>query len=75
MASSPRNDELARYVQEKWKEFGLEDVALATYDVLLSFPKSITVELVAPRSLRLKIEEKGYPRGPRYHESRRRDPL
>jgi N-acetylated-alpha-linked acidic dipeptidase len=64
VASSPRNDELARYVQEKWKEFGLEDVALATYDVLLSFPKSIFVELVAPRSLRLKIEEKGYPEDP-----------
>lgn len=64
VASSPRNDVLARYVQEKWKEFGLEDVALATYDVLLSFPKSVIVELVAPQSLRLKIEEKGYPEDP-----------
>jgi len=34
VAASPRNDELARYVHGKWKEFGLEDVALATYDVL-----------------------------------------
>jgi N-acetylated-alpha-linked acidic dipeptidase len=64
VASSPRNDELARYVRDKEKEFGLDDAALATYDVLLSFPKSITVELVAPRSLRLKIEEKGYPEDP-----------
>jgi N-acetylated-alpha-linked acidic dipeptidase len=63
-ASSPRNDELAGYVREKWKEFGLEGVTLATYDVLLSFPKSIIVELVAPQSLRLKIEEKGYPEDP-----------
>ena len=64
VASSPRNEELARTIQEKWKEFGLEDVALDTYDVLLSFPKSIVVELVAPRSLRLKIEEKGYAEDP-----------
>ena len=63
-ASSPRNDELAGYVRDKWKEFGLEDVSPATYDVLLSFPKSITVELVAPRSLRLKIEEKSFPEDP-----------
>ncbi len=64
VAASSRNDELARYVHGKWKEFGLEDVTLATYDVLLSFPKSISVELVAPQSLRLKIEEKGYPEDP-----------
>jgi N-acetylated-alpha-linked acidic dipeptidase len=64
VASSPRNNELARYVQEKWKEFGLEDVTLATYDVLLSFPKSISVELVSPRSLRLEIKEKGYDEDP-----------
>src|SRR4030042_3496343 len=33
MASSPRDDELARYVQDKWKEFGLETGAPATYGV------------------------------------------
>jgi N-acetylated-alpha-linked acidic dipeptidase len=64
VASSPRNDELARYVHGKWKEFGLEDVALTTYDVLLSFPKSIRVELVAPHVLPLTIQEKGYPKDP-----------
>lgn len=64
VAASLRNDELARYVQDKWKEFGLEDTSLVTYDVLLSFPKSIAVELVAPRSIRLNIEEKGYPEDP-----------
>ncbi len=64
VASSPRNEALARDVLEKWKEFGLEDVSLSTYDVLLSFPKSITVEMVSPQSLRLKIEEKSYPEDP-----------
>jgi N-acetylated-alpha-linked acidic dipeptidase len=64
VASSPRNDELARYVQDKWREFGLDDVSLATYEVLLSFPKSITVEMVAPQNLRLKLEEKAYPEDP-----------
>ena len=64
VASSPRNDELAHYVRDRWKEFGLEEVGLSTYDVLLSFPKSITVELTAPRSLRLQIEEKAVPEDP-----------
>jgi N-acetylated-alpha-linked acidic dipeptidase len=64
VASSPRNDELARFVRDKWQEFGLEEVGFATYDVLLSFPKSIIVEMVAPQSLRLKIEEKSYPEDP-----------
>jgi N-acetylated-alpha-linked acidic dipeptidase len=63
-ASSRRNDELARYVLEKWQEFGLEDVTLATYDVLLSFPRSISVELVSPVSLRLEIKEKGFAEDP-----------
>ncbi len=63
-ASSPRNNELARYVREKWQEFGIEDVTLASYDVLLSFPKSISVELVSPRNLRLEIKEKGYVEDP-----------
>lgn len=64
VAASPRNDELARYIHGKWKEFGLEDIALATYDVLLSFPKSIKVELVSPRRLRLEIKEEGYAEDP-----------
>ncbi|MFZ2055039.1 MAG: M28 family peptidase, partial [Candidatus Aminicenantales bacterium] len=64
VAASPRNDELASYVREKWQEFGLEDVALATYDVLLSYPRSIEVELVSPQSLRLEIKEKGYAEDP-----------
>jgi len=64
VASSPRNNELARYIKEKWEEFGLEDVTLATYDVLLSFPKTISIELVSPRRVHLEIREKGYDEDP-----------
>jgi N-acetylated-alpha-linked acidic dipeptidase len=64
VASSPRNNALARDIQAKWKEFGLEEVALETYDVLLSFPRLIEVELVSPHALRLNIAEKGYPEDP-----------
>ena len=64
VAASPRNDELARYVHDQWKEFGLEDVSLTTYDVLLSYPRSITVTLVSPRELRLEIKERGYAEDP-----------
>ncbi len=64
VAASPRNDELARYVQEKWREFGLEDVTLESYEVLLSYPRSIEVELVKPQNLRLEIQERGYAEDP-----------
>lgn len=64
VAGSSRNDELARYVHDKWKEFGLEDVSLTTYDVLLSFPKSIMVAIVSPRELKLEIKERGYDESP-----------
>lgn len=64
VAASPRNDKLAQYIAGKWKEFGLEDVTLAAYDVLLSFPRSIEVELVSPHHVRLEIKEKGYAEDP-----------
>lgn len=64
VASSPRNNELAHTILEKWKEFGLDEVSLAKYDVLLSFPREIGVELVLPRKVSLKIQEKGYPEDP-----------
>ncbi len=64
IAASPRNDELARFVHDQWKEFGLEDVSLTTYDVLLSYPKSIMVALVSPRELRLDIRKNGYAEDP-----------
>jgi N-acetylated-alpha-linked acidic dipeptidase len=57
VASSPRNNALAQFVLDEWKSYGLEDVHKAEYDVLLSFPKSIRVEIVAPKKLSLPLKE------------------
>lgn len=69
-ASSPKNDELARFILSEWQTLGLEDVHLAQYDVLLSFPEEISVELMSPQRISLKLQEKGYEEAP---DTQRRD--
>jgi N-acetylated-alpha-linked acidic dipeptidase len=57
IASSARNNELARTIRDEWKSFGLDDVRTAEYDVLLSFPGRISVEIVRPRKIELALRE------------------
>lgn len=64
VASSPRNNELAQFVCDEWTSFGLEDVRKAEYDVLLSFPERIAVEIAAPEKVKLTLKEDGYPQDP-----------
>jgi N-acetylated-alpha-linked acidic dipeptidase len=64
VASTPRNQELARFILNEWKSYGLEDVHLAEYDVLLSFPEKISVEMVSPKRYKLKLAEEPYPEDP-----------
>jgi N-acetylated-alpha-linked acidic dipeptidase len=64
VASSARNNELADFVLEEWKNFGLEGVHLAHYDVLLSFPEEIRIELIFPKKFRLRLREKAYREDP-----------
>ncbi|MGZ7066218.1 MAG: hypothetical protein ACXVI6_07680, partial [Candidatus Aminicenantales bacterium] len=64
VASSPRNNELAQFVYDQWISFGLEDVRRAEYDVLLSFPERIEVEIAAPEKVKLTLKEDGYPQDP-----------
>ncbi len=61
IAGSERNYELAIYVRDKFKEFGLEDVELVEYQVLLSYPKDIIVEMVEPAPFKATLREDGYP--------------
>jgi N-acetylated-alpha-linked acidic dipeptidase len=70
VASSPRNNELAQFVFDEWRSFGLEDVRKAEYDVLLSFPERIMVEVVAPEKLSLALREDSYDQDP---DTRRTD--
>jgi N-acetylated-alpha-linked acidic dipeptidase len=64
VASSPRNQELATFVANEWKSYGLEDVHLFEYSVLLSFPERIRVEIVSPKKQRLNMKEASYSQDP-----------
>jgi N-acetylated-alpha-linked acidic dipeptidase len=64
VASSARNNDLADFILKEWKSFGLDEVHLASYDVLLSFPEEISVELVSPREFKLKLKEKAFQEDP-----------
>ncbi|XP_078289136.1 glutamate carboxypeptidase 2 isoform X2 [Panthera onca] len=41
LAGTEQNFQLAKQIQSQWKEFGLDSVELAHYDVLLSYPNKI----------------------------------
>ena len=47
-AGSARNNELAQWVAEQWRQQGLEDVTVHQYDVLGSSPRQISLEMVKP---------------------------
>jgi N-acetylated-alpha-linked acidic dipeptidase len=64
VASSPRNNDLAQYVLDEWKSYGLENVHRTQYDVLLSFPESIRVEIISPKKTALALKEDGIPKDP-----------
>lgn len=38
LAGTEQNFQLAKQIESQWKEFGLDSVELAHYDVLLSYP-------------------------------------
>jgi N-acetylated-alpha-linked acidic dipeptidase len=60
MAGSQRNNELARWVADQWKQQGLEDVTIREYDVLHSKPREISLEMVAPVAYRASLREAPY---------------
>ena len=64
VAASARNNELAEFVRNEWQKFGVEDVHLVPYDVLLSFPENIHVELLSPKKHKLNLREKSYEKDP-----------
>lgn len=47
-AGSERNHHLAEWLAERWKAYGLEEVHLRRYDVLMPWPRDVRVEMVAP---------------------------
>ena len=59
-AGSERNNELAQYVAQQWNEQGLEDVRVHRYDVLVSYPRKIQVEMVGPHPYTASLQEEAY---------------
>jgi N-acetylated-alpha-linked acidic dipeptidase len=60
-SGSDRNRELAEYVRARFVEYGLEEVEIHRYDVLLPLPRTIEVSMVAPEARSFALEEDGYP--------------
>ena len=63
-AGSERNHELAQYIAETWRQQGLEDVTIRQYDVLNSFPRETSLEMVSPVSYKAELREAAYAEDP-----------
>jgi N-acetylated-alpha-linked acidic dipeptidase len=59
-AGSKRNNELAQWMAEQWREQGLEDVTVHEYDVLNSRPREISLEMVQPVRFKASLREAPY---------------
>lgn len=64
LAASPRNNELAEFIFHEWKRWGLDEVEIVPYDVLLSFPEDIFIELASPKRIELRLREESYDEDP-----------
>ena len=64
VAGSARNNELARYIADEWRNEGLEDVIIRRYDVYGSNPKFTSLEMVAPVHYRAILREMPVPGDP-----------
>jgi N-acetylated-alpha-linked acidic dipeptidase len=64
VAGSARNNELARYIADQWRNEGLEDVVIRRYDVYGSNPKFTSLEMVAPVHYRALLRELPIPGDP-----------
>jgi len=64
IAGSERNNKLARYVADEWNKQGLEDVVIHEYDVYTTFPKSASLEMVAPVHYKATLREAPYDADP-----------
>ena len=59
-AGSERNNELALYIANRWKQQGWDEVTLHRYDVLNSSPREVAVQMVAPIQYEMGLREDPY---------------
>ena len=64
VAGSKRNNELARYIADEWRQEGLDEVVIRRYDVYGSNPKFTFLEMVAPVHYRASLREMPVPGDP-----------
>ncbi len=64
LAGSKRNNDLATYIADEWRKQGLEDVVIRRYDVYATFPKTSSLEMVAPVHYRASLREEPYDADP-----------
>ena len=62
VAGSPRNKVLADYLVARFRAYGLEDVRLHRYDVLLPYPEEVGVTMLEPYVYEASLKEDGYAR-------------
>jgi len=63
-AGSERNNELARYISELWKQQGWEDVAIRRYDVLNTVPREVSCAMISPVRYEATLREDPYDADP-----------
>ena len=63
-AGSERNKALADFIAEHFRAYGLDDVRLHRYDVLLPLPREVKVSLIAPTRYDATLTEDAYPEDP-----------
>jgi N-acetylated-alpha-linked acidic dipeptidase len=59
-AASPRNNALAGIIAAEWRKQGWEQVRLRRYEVLHSSPRSVSLEMTAPRHYQAGLREDAY---------------
>ena len=57
VAGSPRDKLLAEWTRDRFKEYGLEDVAITEHQVLLPYAEQVTVEMTAPHAWKASMKE------------------
>jgi N-acetylated-alpha-linked acidic dipeptidase len=59
-AGSERNRRLAHYVRDRFVDWGLEDVEIHEYQVLLPLPREVRVRMLEPHFFEPSLREDGY---------------
>lgn len=63
-AGSERNRWLAERMAERWRAYGLQDVRLHRYDVLLPWPERVSVTMESPTRFEAALKEDCYAEDP-----------